>query len=449
MEAGDVNGPIRPLPPQEPEHGPAPEPHRRRGGLVPALIGVGVVTLTALVLAAVSGGPLPRSEPTLPPALAESGVVADLTTTTTTLPPRLDDLVPDVEGPLQLLQGTGDRTAVAYWPATARAPRLYETSVPRGSSLTMSPVGFDTSGSYLAYLVARPQGYDLHVGVATTEQLVQHGSPYVTSAVWHPADEGRLAWVVRTSDPQPSDGQPSTLYIGEAKPRGVLEDSSIAEIPPGFELAAWGDWGFALNGPAAADASAITEWPDGTQRLSPLRIAIILDPTGAILATAPGQVVGGNASGDLIVLGNQVAYESIATGPEGDLDLGFVQPPVILPEGVNVTDHLLRVVAVERDLFPQGTAAPDAMAISPDGTRLAVVSITANDTSRVRAVALEGGVDRIIPVSRPLALVGFIADGRYLALADTREPELVLVDWRVGAQYRVPLRNRSVLAAHL
>ena len=444
-----MNGPIRPLPPREPEDTPPPEPQRRLGAAVPALVGLGVVALTAIGLAVSAGAPPPESDPTERPALAESGAVADLTTTTTTQPPRLAELVPDIEGPLQLLQGTGDRTTVAYWPADARSPRLYETSIPRGSSATLSPVGFDTSGTYLAYLVARPQGYDLHVGVATTQQAVQEGSPFVTSAAWHPADTGRLAWLVRTSNFNPTDTKLSTLVTGEANPRGLLEAEDVTEIAAGFELAAWGDWGFALNGPAAVQASAVTEWPDGTERVSPLEITIILDPTGAVLATAPGRVVGGNASGNLIVIGRETAYQSTGVAEEDAGNLGFRQAPVVLPEGVNVTDHLFRVIATEDDLFPSGTPVPDAMAISPNGQRLAVVSVTTAGTSRVRAVALEFGVDRLIPVPQSLVLVGFVDDGQYLALAGTEEPELVLVNWRTGAQHRIPLRNRSVLAAHL
>ena len=55
---------------------------------------------------------------------------------------------------------------------------------------------------------------------------------------------------------------------------------------------------------------------------------------------------------------------------------------------------------------------------------------------------------RIIRIERPVRVLGFVGEGRFLSLSDPEADEIVIADWRNGARYRVPGLPGNVLAVH-
>jgi len=324
-----------------------------------------------------------------------SADAADTVITTATLPARFSDMVPIETDRLTTISRSGDPRTVLWLPSE-RFGRSYR--------LQNDPqtAWFDATGESVAYLDAQSTLFAGPVPGDVAPQV----EVMVSGARFHPTKPAELAYTAPFTTPG-STG----LYRVHVTP-GLLEGLEPMLIATLFETAhllTWGDWGYAIS----------IDDPE-----SPA--IVILDPEGRAERIMPG--VAYSAGGDAIFVD--------ATGEPfaGSGDPGLLAPLVVVPEAaVGIFDRMFEPIY----LFPGTDAHTLNVIISPDGLRIADATFTNTGgtslTIRDRSVDTLRSV-RIDSIAHP---IGFVADGTHLAMQDVESRELIFVNWRTGAHYRL------------
>lgn len=356
---------------------------------------------------------------------------------TTTLPPRLGDRVPD--GPDEIRVTFVDDTTNGLW-ATTWHRATAQPATPRLVGTDVVWADYDASGWALAVL----RGWanqSLEIGDSDLMSPVFAG---VTSMAWHSDQPGRIAWTGR-----PPGEAGTALYqvsiadrqngVGSVPPVDALSIVRITDLPHEARLAAWGDWGYAVQVPAL-DAYAYgnipdPDNPDGPTIPSELWGLWILDPeTGEPRGSLPGLFESAAPDGTMIVRSRRAAYDYWTGTGVPPTDLGLVEPVVTRPlrngaEAV-IGPNLRRRSVV----LPPGEDA--TRMFSPDGETVAAVRWTEGRldvTSQLR----DGTRRRLTQIVGADTLLGFTSDGRFLMAADAEANRLYFHDWSAGTTFDI------------
>ncbi len=457
-----MTGPaVRPLPPEPPEPpGPASAATPSRRWLPFAVIGAALLAFAAG--ASLLSGTVDPASPevvaapdatTTTQAVGFNGEPAASTTTlppttTTTRPPRLDVLVPDVADEIEIVFVDSDFiTWITTWNRAAAEP-----SVPVVVGTSNVITRFDRAGRAMA-VVDGFYSSTLSVG---DEHFVSSLFADATSIAWHGERGGELAWIG-----QPPGETGRALYtatlpdsvstLGNVAPVDVDVVTRIADVPESAWLAAWGDWGFALQ-VQAAPAYAYIDYPDpsdpdGPQIGTEMAALWILDPQGNPTGSMPGVLHDAAADGSLIVKSLYAPYRHLIDEGADIADLGLVEPVVtaaiersdLSASGLVVVGPRLRyrnvVLPPGQDSFQMFT--PDGetiVALTYEGDRLSLTS-QLRDGSRRRLTQVRGEL---------LGFLGFTKDSRYL-LATSLGNTIIFHDWLAGTTFEVPFAPGDIV----
>ncbi len=384
---------MRPLPPDDDASDqPSASARRTPGASKAVAAGAVVLALVFVVFGAGGGGDVIEPDPGRSLIAVDAAAVE---VTNSTLPVRLSDMVPVETDRLATISRSGDPRTVLWLPSE-RFGRTYRLQTdPQWAS-------FDAIGESIAYL--DPQS-TLFAGPVPGDSAPQV-EVMVSGARFHPTDAAELAYTA------PLTGSDSTgLYRVHVAPGDLddLEPESVATLSETAHLLTWGDWGYAVS-LDDAEAPAI----------------IILDSDGRAERIMSG--VAYSAGGDAIFV--DATGEPLA----GTGEPGLLAPLVVVPESsVGIFDRMFEPIY----LFPGADARTLNVTISPDGLQIADSTFT--NTGGTSVTIRDRSVDtlrtvRIDSVAHP---IGFVADGTHLAMQDVDSGELIFVNWRTGAHYRL------------
>ena len=394
---------VRPLLPDDADQPVAPV-RRTPSASVAVAAGAIVLLLMVVVFGAGGGDQSPEADPDRGLVSADA---ADIEITTTTLPSRFSDMVPIETDRLATISRSGDPRTVLWLPSE-RFGRSYR--------LQNDPqiAWFDATGESVAYLDAQSTLFAGPVPGDVAPQV----EAMVSGARFHPSEPAELAYTAPFATPG-STG----LYRVHVTPGllGGLEPELVATLLETAHLLTWGEWGYAIS----------IDDPE-----SPA--IVILDPEGRAERIMPG--VAYSAGGDAIFVD--------ATGAPfaGSGDPGFLAPLVVVPESaVGIFDRLFEPIY----LFPGSDALTLNVIISPDGLRIADATFT--NTGGTSLTIRDRSVDtlrtvRIDSIAHP---IGFVAGGTHLAMQDVESRELIFVNWRTGAHYRLSGLSGDFIAVDL
>lgn len=441
MEATDGPGAIRPLPPDLPVSGPgggpSPAPPERRW--VPLLVAAGALVVFG-VLAGIFGDtrtPTPgegRTETTAP-ALGGQALPP---TTTSTLPPTLGEIVPDLQRDLSIVyrNQAGTSTSEVIWRRESSEP-----GEPLNSAAAARQATFDVSRQALMWVT--PGRRDtLWVGRPPVAEPVFID---VSGAAWHASTPQALAWIGR-----PTGTDVAHLYRATVSPAtGIDAAVDLGPTPERAELVAWGDWGFLLGAPAPLEHRRHqVENPSdpGSNVTLTLDFAILLDPIGEPVAVYAAAARAAGPAGHLVLQPATEAFELALAGGLDPESLGFgadLTPVDSGPDGEPV-------VVLAPDLAPTGVAFDPSSqstvyAFTPDGSRVSAMGVV--DTRfLVQTEVVDGSGRRITSIEDVDTYLGHSRDGGYVVLRNSTDGDIVLHDWNRGASFRIPFRLGTVLA---
>jgi len=383
---------VRPLLPDGAEQS---NSHVRRvpGASIAVTAGAVVLALMFVVFGAGGGDDLPEPDPNQGLVAADAADIE--VAATTTVPSRFSDMVPIETDRLVTISRSGDARTVLWLPSE-RFGRTYRLqNDPHWAS-------FDAAGASVAYL----DGQSTLFAGPVPGDVAPQVEAMVSGARFHPTETAELAYTA----PVAASGS-TGLYRVHVAPGllGGLESVLVATLSETAHLLTWGDWGYAVSIDDPASPAII-----------------ILDPEGNAERIMPG--VAYSAGGDAIFV--DATVESIARSREREL----LAPITVVPEsGVGIFDRMFEPIY----LFPGADARTLNVTISPDGLRIADVTFT--NTGGTSVTIRDRSVDtlrtvRIDSVAHP---IGFVADGTHLAMQDVDSRELIFVNWRTGAHYRL------------
>jgi hypothetical protein len=347
-----------------------------------------------VVFGAGGGDDLPEPDPYQGLVAADAANIE--VTTTTTVPPRFSDMVPIETDRLVTISRSGDPRTVLWLPSE-RFGRTYRLqNDPQWAS-------FDATGDSVAYIDARSTLFAGPVPGDVAPQV----EAMVSGARFNPTEPAELAY----SAPVAASGA-TGLYRVHVTPGilgGLREPMMVATLSETAHLLTWGDWGYAVSIDDPASPAII-----------------ILDPEGQAERIMPG--VAYSAGGDAIFVD--------ATGEPfaGSGDPELIAPLVVVPESaVGIFDRMFEPIY----LFPGADARTLNVTISPDGLQIADATFT--NTGGTSVTIRDRSVDtlRTVRIDSVAYPIGFVADGTHLAMQDVDSRELIFVNWRTGAHYRL------------
>jgi hypothetical protein len=229
-------------------------------------------------------------------------------------------------------------------------------AVSRALPVTVSSeIELDASGTWIATSTVIPgnDGLVLSVGKPSGMSPLASG---VESFAWHDSEVGLLAYTAVV------DGEWGLWTVGPNR-RAVR-----VSVPPSAmgQIADWGDWGWALTRPETAGFT-------------------LLNSSGEVRTTLEGVPYDSHPGGWLVVAAGQLQMVSAGGG-------------------VNVVTEL-----------PPELGEPRGGAISPDGSKLAVVG-----DAGVLITAVDGGELTIVEVGVRTPSVGWSSDSRFAFVASAR-----------------------------
>jgi hypothetical protein len=381
----------------------------------PRVIALGASAVVAVALLVVVFGAGGGNEQSLAPTStteqprdAAPPIIAT-TTTSTTLPPTLAAVAPSIGPSLTVVAG-GPAPSLVRWTTDAEAPRV--SALPEG----LDWAAFDSSGDHLAF--TNPDGLHLaRSGMSGT--LI---APTASGASWHAQLPGVIAFTATDA------GGTTTISIAMVgSGEDGIESWTVADLPDGSRIAAWGHWGFAIEQPLP-----------GTD--PPARAVVVYDRTGrGALRAVPGIVVA--AADDLLLVdGPEDGLRAMAVARAGGIAGQIMQPP----EGTGLFDVSLTPTTLELDESP---GPLKEVTIGPFGSLVALTHAERGNTS-VTLVERNGGSSMVVPVRGAGTPVGFVAGGGYLVLHDRPAAELVLIEVETGRRARLSFEATPILAAH-
>ena len=442
MKGSEEQGPIRTLPPVLPDAPTAdgsrlPEPPDRRWIPI-AAVGVAIAVLTAVGLFDSPADTNAQGDPT-------AATVPDLAgdaPPTTTVPPSELEAPPALAGVRSVVyRPDEDTTAWAAWFPSSGAPSPGVTWGADSAGASVSSMG------RLVMTVTDEAAPTLWVG---RRGSVVPAFIDVHGAAWHPADDGRIAFVGRVPG---TDGYHLfTATVGSLGNVSYLVDRQ--PVSPRSELVAWGDWGFVLSHRVEPSLRAWEVTVPGTEDTSArelLHVTLLLGPSGRPLVSLPGIPLEVGPNGEMVIQSRVAAYRAALAAGYTDRQLGFVGE--VIPVG-EPDLHLTKIAVLGPGQEPTNAqflvddadvdARRIAFVFTPDGSAVSMVS--SNDgrleatTSRLFSNAL---VRTRIDADRA---IGFSRDGAYLAAQDDETGDLVLLDWSRGSVTRVPFAQGRILS---
>lgn len=179
----------------------------------------------------------------------------------------------------------GQSLELLIWPLRGEP---YARAIPVGASQPAGPVAFDVSGRYLATVIPVPDGGlgVLYSGIPQNAAIV---ATDVSGYAWHDTESSQLGY--------------TTMVEGELLLWVLHHDQVEPELVTravGIEgrLAAWGDWGFAVQ-------------DEGRDRV------VLFTENGEIKDTHPGRVLDSHGSGWLAIENDGVSLLSAGGGVSG------------------------------------------------------------------------------------------------------------------------------------
>jgi hypothetical protein len=372
------------------------EPHRPRPWI--ALVLSAVAVLVAVGAVSVFGS-LEFNEPEPPdPQEFASGAQNEVEAPPETLPPRLEDSLPNVTDRLTLIAMVDETLRTLLWDPSFRVPKAYDLPIENVDADTDIEASFDSGGRTLAITTTSPHTTRVYVGdptdVGRTPDMI---GP--TSLLWHASQVGAIAWVSPGQDGQWS------LHTGKVDPlSGTLtNDSVVVNFPTAISLVRWDTSGFVLN-----KGSSVTA----------------ISPAGEPLWEQKGLAVSGSAS----ILA------------------------IIAPDDSASNTRWLIADRFSGEAAPQqvtGTPGEIWVATSRDTDLIAEIAASV-DKTRILVSGPEIAAKRIVQVDLQVAPIGFTSSGEFLQFNMLDSNDLVFVNWRTGATHVVPIpEDTAVIGSDL
>lgn len=393
MEAWDDGRRVRPIPIEDDdvtfERGAEPPrpPRRPSRPWLPLLI---AVTAVVIVVASVTVFGALRFDDT---SAADEDAFAPIlddeegsSTTATTLPPRLDEILPSTTDRLTMIAVDEDGLWTLLWDPSFRVPKAVPLDGGFEPELERASADFDSSGRFVAVSQCVDGAVSfscaLHVGMPADIGFEPDASR-VSSYVWHSSKVGAIAWIQTTDET-------SELITGEVNPlSGEIVDRTAGEpIANGTHLVRWDSRGFVLS----------------TGGTLPMGGTVVTDGLGTELWRSDGAPF--TASESLVgLVGTDGTWEVVDRLSGRPLDSA--------PAG-SIEDSVVFVATSDRtDLIGRVDAGGDSLSLTVTG----------------------GGMQapRIVTIERGFNPVGFTADAQYFVLSAPNGYEIAFVDWRTGA----------------
>ena len=352
---------------------PPPPPQRPPWLWLAAGLLVGLGLAIVFVLAG-SDEPEPAAEQVSFPQVEEPAEsTAEATNSTIAEPEGVGERVGDFPDTLMAVtQLSGGNLAHLTWPVTG--PPI-EAALPGFST---SSVEFDSSGRLLAQGAGLPESDRVLLSFGTPVRLRPMAAD-VTGFAWHDTSAGELAYT------QVIDGGWRLSVVDLSREPAVLAQEDVAQ----GGVAAWGDWGFAIEGDNAV---------------------ALLTPSAEVIRTVEGRVLASDGTGRLAV---------------SDGVLSLVE--------IDGEDEVLDV-----DLSLIGEV--EAARFSPDGTKLAVVGGGGH-----LIVSLESEEESFFaPVTSGFPQLAWSSDSRFLISPWIRG--VLFIDTERGSQPLAELTRHTVIA---
>lgn len=400
MEARDDGPRVRPIPlddgpePVDPSEHDAARPSSQRPWipLTLALVGIAVAVTTVSVFGAL------RFDDPEPPASDEFAATdtdeEGSTTTATTVPPRLDELLPGTTDRLTLMaERDGDLYAL-LWDPTFREPKAMALDIDETSASSFTAARFDRSGRMVAVERCGNLRCDLFAGTPTDLGTTADVSN-VISFTWHASEVGRIAWVTASRDGY-------DVVAGELNPlSGTIEDRQVLFTMPDLaRLVQWDGLGFVLQ---ATVGDMMTS---------------AVDPQGSTLWERPGMAT--TATDRIVAVATAIPVSSDSTAAADAMAWGIV-------------DRLTG------DLLPGADPAGSSIVfVAASESADLVGQISARDTGPY-SLRVSGGdlsAQRIVTIQQRYTPTGFIGDGTYFLLIGG-DRGLVFVNWNRGTSHEV------------
>ena len=322
-----------------------------------------------------------------------SGAQSDLDIPPETLPPRLEDSLPNLTDRLTLVAIVGDTLQTLLWDPSFRVPKAFELPIEGVDADTDIGATFDSGGRTLAVTVTTPQTTLVYVGdpsdIGRAPDIV---GP--VSVLWHASEVGALSWVLPNSDRQ------WDLYTGKVDPlTGAITNAAvITHFTTPVGLMRWDSSGFVLNQGSdviAIDPAGEPEW---------IHAGVAVSGSASILAViAPDD----SASNTRWVIMDRYSGEAApqqVTGTPGEIWV---------------------TTSRDTDLIAEISASIDKTRILVNGPGIAA--------------------KRIVQVDLHVAPVGFTSSGEYFQFNMFDSNDLVFVNWRTGATHTVPIPDNTTV----
>ena len=378
---------IAPLPGQDLE----PEPAHPRPWIALALSAVAV--LVAIGTVSIFGSLESNDpEPSEPQEFA-SGSQSEEEAPPETLPPRLEDSLPDLTDRLTLVALVEDTLQTLLWDPSFRVPKAYDLPIEIIEGETQIEATFDSGGRTLAVSVTTPQATLVYLGdptdIGRTPDIFRP-----VSLLWHASQVGAIAWVVSDTNGQ------WDLHTGKVDPLSgtITNDTVVTQFGTPVGLVRWDSLGFVLN-----QGSSV----------------IAIDTAGQQMWQQPGVAVSGSAS-----------ILSIIAPDDSASDTRWLIADRLTGAGA---DH-------------QVNGSPNEVWVSTSRDSDLIAEIAAGeDKTRILVDGPELGAKRIVQVDLQVAPVGFTSSGEFLQFTTFNSNDLVFVNWRTGATHTVPIPEDTII----
>ena len=375
-----------------------PELRKPRPWVALALSAVAVLTAVGAVAAF---GSLEFNDPEPPePQEFASGAQNDEDTDAPpdTLPPRLEDSLPNLTDRLTLVAIVDDTLQTLLWDPSFRVPKAYDLPIEGVDADTDIEATFDSGGRTLAVTVTTPQSKRVYLGDPTNVGR----SPDIVgleSLVWHASQVGAFAWVSR------GQGDIWDLHTGKVDPLSgtITNDVVVSQFATPVGLVRWDSSGFVVNQGSST---------------------VALDGEGDPQWQMKGVAVSGSASLLAVIAPDDSASDTrwvIVDRTSGD---AMAQQVTGSPGEIWVT------TSRDTDLIAEIAASIETTRVLVDGPDLAA--------------------KRIVQVDLHVAPIGFTSSGEYLQFHLFDSNDLVFVNWRTGATHVVPIPdNMTIMGSDL
>jgi hypothetical protein len=331
-------------------------------------------------------------EPTEPQDFA-SGAQSDDEYPPETLPPRLEDSLPNLTDRLTLVAMVDNGLQTLLWDPSFRVPKAYDLPIENVDADTDVEASFDSGGRTLAVSVTTPQTTRVYLGDPTD---IGGSTDIVgpTSLLWHASQVGAIAWVVPGTDGQ------WDLHRGKVDPlSGTLtNDVVVTHFDTPVGLVRWDSAGFVLN-----QGSTV----------------VAIDSDGVPVWNQKGVAVSGSASILAIIAPDDSASETRWV----------------------ITD---RTSGQPTEQQVTGTPGDIWVATSRDSDLIAEIAASIERT-RVVVTGPEIAAKRIVQIDLEVAPIGFTSSGEFLQFKPFDSNDLVFVNWRTGATHTVPIPDNTVV----